>query len=394
MADSSRVRVSIVAESTFGVTPATPTMLVLPVTGASMEDQITRVKSNVLNSTRNVQDLVRLSKSAGGGLPCELRYSPNGGGLNAAIAAVMCSTYTAATTQVTAVTATVGSGRTTLSGGSGNVETGIEVGDIVRVLDSNDVLIAYDRVYSRDTGAHTITLETDAVTAGLNRKVLRGARIKNGTAETSFTVEVAHLDLQFAHIFTGQTFNTADITVGIGSLTTINFGLVGKSSTVASGAELGYGADIFTNGATYTAAASHPTLDPIGVQTIYVGGSDYAASSLAVSWNNNVRARERLGALGPQSMAFGTFDVTGRVRAYLEDFDDHEAYAAGTESDLWYVQLDANNRGYSVSYPRTELSKVNSPTEGNDSDIYKNVEMTALEDATEACSVRLQRWGD
>lgn len=395
MADSSRVRVSIVAESTFGVTPTSPTMLVLPITGTSMKDRLGYVQSNVINDSRDVEDLVRLSKSAGGTIPCELRYSPSSGGLTAALAATLCSTWSAA---VTVNNCEVLNGGSTITRASGSfVSDGFEVGDIVLfdLTNSNG-----DGGYYKLTAVSALSLTVEnpgALGTGWtdddsSNTVLRGARIKNGTTTPSFTIEVAFLDLQVAHIFTGCVFAGLDFGVSIGQLSTISFSIEGKTSTRV---DTNTGTtDQFIAGATYSDPASHPTLDPIGVQEVKVAGSDYAASSLNVSWNNNVRAREQLGALGPQSMARGQFAVTGRVSAYFEDFDDHDDFAENTATDLWFIMLDANSRGYSVSYPQAKWSDVESPVTGNNSDVFKNVSMTAYKDPTENVTVRLQRWGD
>ncbi|MFY9342222.1 MAG: phage tail tube protein [Planctomycetota bacterium] len=383
MSDSSRVRVSIVSESSYGVTPASPAFLVLPITGVSMKDRVGYVQSNVINSSRDVEDMARLSRSAGGGIPIELRYSPTTEGLGVALTGMLCSTWTAATTQVTSVTSS--SGVLSASG----IETGIEVGDIVRVRDGSDALLAYARVSA--VGAGSITLETGhGVADGSSRKVLRGARMKNGTTTPSFSVEVAYLDLQKAVVYTGCVFATADMTVALGSLATIVFSLEGKTSTHIN-SNTGT-PDQFIASATYTAAATHPSLDPIGVTTLKVGAAAYAASSVAVSWDNNVRAREQLGTLGPTSMARGQFGVSGRASAYFETFTDHTTFVGNTATDMWFVMIDANNRGYSVSYPQAKFTDIDTPVNSNNADIFKAIALAATKDPTELCSMRLQVW--
>ena len=95
MADGSRIRVSIVSEGVnYGVVPTSPTMLVLPVTGSGLADRLGYVQSNVINPDRNVDDLVRLSKAAGGTIPLELRYSPSGQGLSNALLALLSASAT------------------------------------------------------------------------------------------------------------------------------------------------------------------------------------------------------------------------------------------------------------------------------------------------------------
>jgi hypothetical protein len=218
MADSSRVRVSIVAESVFGTTPSTPTMLVLPVTGVSLKDRIGHVQSNVLNSSRDVEDLVRLDKSVGGGVPCELRYSPSGEGLDTALAALLCSTYTASTT---IANATIAAGDVAIARAAGSFITdGYEVGDIIKISNYAGTEGTHFRRLSA-VAALELQVEGDVFsTLDAAVTVTRGARAKNSTLTPSFSVEVAYLDLQIAHLFTGVVFNAAEINVAIGSLTT------------------------------------------------------------------------------------------------------------------------------------------------------------------------------
>lgn len=388
MADGSRIRVSIVAESTYGTTPGTPTMLVLPVTGSALSDRLGYVQSNVINPDRNVDDLVRLSKSAGGNIPLEFRYSPSGQGLSSALLALLsASAYTAAATVASCTTTAAAK---TVTRASGDFTTDFAVGDIVKLSGGT----AADMGYFRVTAVVALTLTVDTVanftgSAG-NVTVTRGARAVNGTATPSFTIEVAHLDLEKAQVYTGCVINTMDVNVAIGSLATLTFGIEAQSSTRVDNFIGSSG--IYITGATYTAAATHPTLDPIGVQEIRVGGADYAAQSLALSLTNNARPREQIGALGPVSMARGFFGATGQVTAYLSDWTDHNAFAGNTPTDLWFAAIDANGRGWSMSLPQVKFSDLNSPVQGNNTDVFKNISVTAYKDPTEACTVRVQRW--
>lgn len=389
MADGSRIRVSIVSEGVnYGVVPTSPTMLVLPVTGSGLADRLGYVQSNVINPDRNVDDLVRLSKAAGGTIPLELRYSPSGQGLsNALLALLSASAYTAS--------ATVGSCTTTAAAktvtrASGDFTTDFVVGDIVRLSGGT----AADMGYFRVTAVVALTLTVDAVAnftgSSGNVTVTRGARATNGTSTPSFTIEVAHLDLEKAQVYTGCVINTMDLNLAIGQLATVTLGIEAQSSTRVDNFIGSSG--IYISGATYTAAATHPTLDPIGVQEIRVGGADYAAQSLTLNLTNNARPREQIGSLGPVSMARGFFGATGSVTAYLADWTDHNAFAGNTPTDLWFAAIDANGRGWSMSLPQVKFSDVNSPVQGNNTDVFKNVSVTAYKDPTEACTVRLQRW--
>jgi hypothetical protein len=388
MADGSRIRVSIATEGSYGVIPTSPPFLTLPVTGSALQDRLGYVQSNVINSDRNVDDLVRLSKSAGGSIPLELRYSPAAQGLSVAMLALMSgSAYTAAATIASCTTTAAAK---TVTRASGDFTTDIQVGDVIKLSGGT----AGDMGYYRVTAAVALTLTVDRPTnfagsAG-NVTVTRGARVVNGTSTPSFTIEVAHLDLDKAQVYTGCVINTMDVNLSIGQLATVTFGIEAQSSTrydTNAGT-----AGVYISGATYTAATAHPTLDPIGVQEIRVGGADYAAQSLTMNLTNNARPREQIGTLGPVSMARGFFGATGQVTAYLEDWTDHNAFAGNTPTDLWFAAIDANSRGWSISLPQVKFSDLTAPVTGNNTDVFKNISVTAYKDPTEACTVRLQRW--
>ena len=388
MADGSRIRVSLVAESTYGTTPTSPAFLSLPITGHAMQDRVGYVQSNIINPDRNVEDMVRVTKSAGGTIPVELRHSVSLEALDRALLAIMSnSAFTAAATQVTSATTTAGAKTITRASGSFTTD-GYVVGDIVKLSGG----LAADMGYYRVTTvvALTLTVEAPANFTGSsgNVTVNRGARVLNGTATPSFTIEVAHLDIGKAQLFTGCVFNTLNIGLQVGQLATATFGIEAQSSTTAND----LGSSTFVSGATYTSATSRPTLDPIGVAEVRVGSADYAAQSITLDITNNARAREQIGALGPQSMARGQFTATGQIVAYFDDYSDQSTFTGNTATNMFFVALDSSGRGWSFSMPEVKFSDIAQPVTGNNSDVFKTVSLTAYKDATEVATVRLQRW--
>lgn len=390
MADGSRIRVSIVPESTYGTTPTSPQFLSLPITGHAMQDRVGYVQSNIINPDRNVEDLVRVTKSAGGTIPVELRHSVSLEALDRALLAIMSnSAFTAAATQVTSATTTAGAKTITRASGS-FITDGYVVGDIVKLSGG----LAADMGYYRVTTvvALTLTVEAPANFTGSpgNVTVNRGARVLNGTATPSFTIEVAHLDIGKAQLFTGCVFNSVNVSLQVGQLATATFGIEAQSSTTANESSPGNG--IFVTGATYTSATARPTLDPIGVAEVRVGSADYAAQSITLDITNNARAREQIGALGPQSMARGQFTATGQIVAYFDDYSDQSTFTGNTATNMFFVALDSSGRGWSFSMPEVKFSDIAQPVTGNNSDVFKTVSLTAYKDATEVATVRLQRW--
>ena len=70
------VQIAIVEEATAGTTPATPTFLVLPITGESLTGNASTALSNTLNSNRQTSDSFLNSLDVSGSLEFEFSKSP------------------------------------------------------------------------------------------------------------------------------------------------------------------------------------------------------------------------------------------------------------------------------------------------------------------------------
>lgn len=394
MSNSNRIRVSIVAESSFGVTGSSPAWQVLATTGQSIRDRMGYQQSQTINNDRNVQDLVRLSKAAGGGIPMELTYSPTTEGLDMLLIALMCNSYAAASSRSGCdVDATA----KTVTNNTGNWSAdNVEVGDILKLtVTSGGALIGYYRVASISTNVATIADADDTLSSDASGTVTatRGARLTNGTTEATYAIEVARLDLQIAQVFTGCVVDAMDFTVADGAITTANFSIVAAGSTrytTNNGTT-----DLFAHGGgtpTYTDPTASPVLDSIAVPEVRSGGAAYAAKSINMSLANNAAARTQVGALGAQSMRWGQFGANGRISAYMEDFTDLAAYADNTATDLWLAMIDANANGYTLSLPQIKFSDAGADTRGVNQDDLVEIAATAYKDPTELITARLQRW--
>ena len=388
MSDSNRIRVSIVPEVTFGTTPSNPAYLVLGTTGESLRDRVGYQQSATINNDRNVQDLLRLSKSAGGGIPMELTYSLATEGLGKLLLAAMANTETAVAAH-TGCTATNGAKTLTKSGG--DLTSTVEVGDIVCVtLASTAANNGYYKVSA--VAATTITvLATANFTGDESCTVTRAARTKNGTVENYFSIEVARLDLQVAQVFTGCAINSLDFSIADEAITTANFSVQSANSvfyTANNGDDDEFGA----GNPTYTAAATNPVLDSLSVPEIRSGGIAYAAKSVSMTLSNNVAPRTQIGALGAQSMRFGEFNASGTISAYMSDFADLQKDADNTATDIWIALIDSADKGYSISFPQIKFSDAGADVAGSNQDVMKQLSVTAVKDPVELCTVRFQRW--
>lgn len=392
MSDSNRIRISIIKESTYGTTPSSPAMKVLPVTGQSLRDAVGYTQSSIINADRNVEELVRLSKSAGGQTPIELMFSPTGDAIELLLGATMCSVETGNNVAYTDSSGVSLAGSNKVITVSTNPQTNdrVVVGDIVYVTSDAGTNAGYYKVTA--TGATSITVEADAdFTADASGvSVKRAARRTNGTVEDSFTIEVARLDVQKAQVFTGCVINNLELSVNDEAIVTANVTWSASNSTFVDTAIVS--ADIFIASATYAAATDHPVLDSLSVPEVRSAGAKFGAKSIGLMIANNVAARTELGTLGATSMRQGEFNVTGNIEAYFEDFTEMKAYADNTAGAIWFALIDANDRGYTFSMPTVKFNDAGADVSGSNTDTMVSIGYQATLNATESCTVRMQRW--
>lgn len=74
MVDSSQTRIAYIEESTYGTTPATPTLLEQRFTSESLNANIENIVSNEIRADRNVADTIQVGQNAGGAVDFELSY--------------------------------------------------------------------------------------------------------------------------------------------------------------------------------------------------------------------------------------------------------------------------------------------------------------------------------
>jgi len=379
MTESNSVRVSLVQRTDFD-TAATLDMLVLRGTGQTMRNRVQYLQSQTLRTDADVQDIARVGASVSGSLPTELVFPVANEALWFLMRAALRATETAAATQVTGVTCT----SSVLSGGSGNVETGVEVGDIVRVLTSADAKhgVGYFKVSAINAGTHTVTLEGSPAN-GASLKVLRGARMKGGTERYFYDIEVGRVDGDLYELFEKCPVDTMEITVADQAITTCNFGLLGVTSQRDAAA---------TMCVSHTDPTAGTVMDCLGVPVFHVGGAAFSARSFGLSLANNIRARTEIGTLGTTGFSWGQRQITTRISTYIDNWDHVTNYTSNLDTDLWFVLEDAAGKALAFSIPAMKWTELGADTRGLNQDDYLEGTGQAKADSTEGCSIRMVRW--
>lgn len=392
MSSANRVRVSIVQESTFGVTPSTPAFLTLPITSIDFQDVIPQQTDPTISPSRGIDDLIPTGRSNQGTAAAVLRFAASTAAFFAIMRAVLYASAETAAVTVTS-TVTVGEADDFVERGSGSwVSDGFLAGDIVLVTGN---LQSADDGYYRvtDVDALVLTLEgADWSSDDTSITVVRAARMVNGTTQRSFSVEIAHADLDEATIYTGVQWNDLAVAIADGAITTTSLSAIGKSSTKVAAPISGTGTSaLYVTGATYTDPASHPAITTLGVPEIKVGGADYAFKSLDLRMANNLEALTQVGQEGPTSIREGQFAAELGFRSYMDGVADFSTWVANTETTAWFVLLDANSRGWSFSFPRAKYRGLTAPVPGVNQTVYKQGALQMLQDATYG-TVIVQRW--
>lgn len=363
MSNADELRVSLIEESTPGVTPASPAMLVLPTTGQSLQDLVRYIESRTIRNNRNVADAQRVSRSSGGGLPCEMRWASSTEALYHAVRAVMCSTENAE------VVVSGGTPNVTVIGGTGFVQrfdgvtwdsAGVLQGDIVRFELAG---------LGIDNGAYGLVIGTagtdmqvwigrnfNATVAGVTLR--RGARMDNGTTHRHFSVEISRLDIGKHYLLKKQVFDTLDLNVSVGGISTMNFGLVGGSTTRGNSGV----------GASYTNPASRPVMDSVNVPLLLVSTGVYDMSNFGMSISNNAVPRERIGLDSVGTIRRGQFRVTGSAEWYFEGFTEFDKFVDNVSSYAVFVQQDASRYAWSWYLPNMKWTNVVASTDGPNTD--------------------------
>jgi len=383
MSNASSTIVKLAAESTFGTQASAP-YYNLNFTSTSLRPTTTYQQDPSIRGTRDIPDLVRLGLGAEGDLGFALRYDDSGA-LYQLIAAVMQDgsidgeqTHTGATASIDSVVDT----QLAVAG----IQTGLEVGDVVRVSTSGGALVGFFEVKSIGTGS-IIVYGGSGLSLATNLEVKRGARLKNAAVQKSFTVEVGHPDMSGTdkyELYTGMVPDRMRLTIADGQMTQGSFSFVGKRLAATNTATVDSGS---------TAAPTTQVMNCVDhVPAFRITSTNYEATEISFEINNASAARTVIGTLGSKSVRSGSFQVTGTIRAYLDDYTEFEKVVNDTESSLLVACRDAAGKAYAFCFPRIKYSQVEAPTTGQDTDVFVTLQWQAVYDSGSQCTMRTLFW--
>jgi hypothetical protein len=385
MSDGSRHSMSLVLESTYGTTPATPEMTPIRNTGTTLGLSKNSLQSGELRDDRQIADFRHGAKQTGGGVDFELSYRSH----DVILEALLGGTWVPASTTGQATLAGTATSFTRSSGSF--IDDGIESDKpfIASGFDDpglNGVFMAGTvtalAVPATPLEGQTMVVEAAAAARQLDSEE---AVLKAGTTRRSFTIERYFSDIDSGdnpyHRFTGSEFNTLSLAIASDAMITGSFGVVGKGLATA-GAIL--------SGETYKAASTTSPVDSFTGSLNENGGAQAVVTEISLELDNGLAPRFVVGSNETILPSIGRSNVTGSVTAFFENATMLDKFINETESSIDFEMPDGAGNILKVTLPRIKYSG-GQPDVSGEGPITLAMPFQALLDSTSGTNIQIDR---
>lgn len=386
LASSALVQIRYIKETVFGVVPVAGTPSNLRVTGESLSFALTKESSNELNADRAPTSMITTDAESSGSLNFELLYAE----YDPLIAGTLQSTFAAfgtngvgaafsATITATTITASAPTAGTSLF-------TLLKAGQWFRLAgtsSANDTkLFRVSKITPPTSTVITLDTGTPGIVGGpYATTTLSAARISNGTAQPSFSIEKAMTDSAEFFVYTGMTPSSMSLDIASGAKTTGEFAFMGKDSTRAATTQLpGVPAASRTydimSGVSGTACALWAMGAPLTGTFI---------NSVKLSYDNSLRASKAICSLGAVSIGAGTINATVDLEVYFASGAKfYSEFLSNSNVELAFTAFDMSGNGYVFTLPKANISTYTVNAGDKDSDLMVQIQLTALLDNANA----------
>jgi hypothetical protein len=380
MSEASREALGVIDEVAWGTTPASA-LAEIRYTNHHFRPIIEKGEDPDVISDAQLGGLVRTGEAAQGDLAFSLRY----GGHDPQWAGLFRTAWPAAAT-ITGTTISASSVDNSFNdSANGFLTAGFRVGQFVNSNVTGNLGYAY--ITSLTAGKMIVKGMTLVTQAAGTSFTIKGTMITNGSTFVSHTFErkvtnSAAAVHYFAHKGMVAGGGTMDLSPGQAaipcSMTFLGKQAVPGSATAGSGA--------------YTAAATTRAMNTRGnVKVLMEADTDITLTSLRLAFDNGLRRREAIKAIGPTSIGRGDFRVTGSIGLYLEDRALIEKAIADTLSSLYVLMADAAGNAYGLSLFQIDYGQPDMPNQGKNTDLSVTLPFTAVKHATIGYTAGLTR---
>lgn len=363
--DSARHSLFAVAETNYGVTPATPALKTIRHTSASPALSKQTFASEELRADRQQYDFRHGVKQTGGDIMGELSYAAYDDFLEA----VLCGTWAAKAAPYTASTISAAAADNSINDSANGLPV-LMPGDKVTIAGFTGAGTTANQtsltVVSSTLGKMVLAVDTghpafvnDAAGEAVTVTTLT-QRLKCGTTRRSFSLLRYFADAGAGqkgyHIFTGQELNKLTLTATPNPPVKLSFGLLGKTQGAPS--------DTAPAGSTYPAAPTGAVMDLMSGIVRENGAASAIVSEFTLTLENGLEPRPVLGSDSTIKPSIGRCSVTGQITAYFEDSGLLEKFLNETESSFDVLAKDALGNGYRFLMPRIKYNGGQPDTQG------------------------------
>jgi hypothetical protein len=380
-ATSNRVALRRVAETTWGTTPASPTLSAIRFTSESLNYNADFIKSEEIRSDRMTPDTIQVSSQAGGEINGEWSYAT----YDDFIAAALFGTWTTSGSTLgpvtdVAIVKTSGPPNTwsMTQTAAQFASQSWTVGQFIRVSGFPSIGTFYAQILTISAGTITIAPLTDvpSTSAGPAVTITPLHFVRNGTNKQSFTIQKAFTDLATPELwnFTGARVSSWSLELSTGSILNTTFGFLAKDANMTT---------TQFSGATITAANSNPVLNAVDniVSIVFdgdPGGTTYYFNSLSIELDNALRGQQAVGTLGFIGVEPGRISLTGSIELYFENSSLFTKFKNATSFSLSFLVRDSLGNIYIVTIPRAKYTQMEIMAGGIDQDIFASAQFEGI----------------
>lgn len=380
IANGAQHSMSYVVESTFGTTPASPTLTPLRHTGTTVGLSKTALESNELRSDRQVKDFRHGNKNNSGDINIEMSY----GSHDDLLQAVTCGTW-AAQVDSGAITADAASGTFTRSVGS-FVSDGFAIYDIVTASGytnaGNNGRFLVTNVTATVLTVTPIEGQTMATeSGGGDEQFIAESNLRVGTTRRSFTLQRYFSDITQYLVYTGFNFNTFNIEVAPDAIVTATLGGIGKAQTVSGS---------IISGASYGAETTTTPFDSFTGAIRDNGSSIAVVTSISMNIDNGMNPLFVVGSSETLQPSIARSRITGSMTVYFEDTTILNKFINETETSIQFSLVDVAGNSYIFYLPRVKYNS-GQPDVTSEDPVTLSVDYVALLDSASNTNFILNR---
>lgn len=273
--------------------------------------------------------------------------------------------------------------RVTSSGLDINIAT-LESEELRDDAETADFRLGARSVEGTVTGEMSFGTFDDLIAAAL-RGEWQDNVLKGGIVRQSFTFVDYNADLPSGKytIYRGCEVNSMTFSLSAENMTTVEFGIVGRSMEIA---------ESLPAGASIKARTTSSPMDGFSGRLLEGGQEISVITEIGLTVENDITPRFVVGSKFSIEPSAGRRAVTGTANVYFLDNKLRKKYLDEVETSIKFDLIDPSNpqQKYTVEIPRVKFTEAPRPIDG-EGDIMLNMGYRGLLDPTSASSIKITR---